>query len=348
MKKNFYLQHPLMAMNDPRMQRMINIESLKGSGAYWVIIEKLALLPEPRATFEYLRPFCNKKIPFSYLKKIILEYQLFTLEEDGYFMPTELNPIHKKEKKTVENGTKDGVKTDKNNLNSDINAPKNVEKESETAEIEPENMPGNTHKALNINPTNPNRHAKKEENIKDNTITSAAALEERRKPPYAAADEYGNFHPLHPVVPWQKSLEHLSEDSSYIELAYMHCGYGELLKRRFKDAIEYFKRHIILYHKQDNLPNRYEVYRYFANFTAPGVRTSTELRNYLTQLDEAEQLKHPDAYRFEKLIDGKRTYNGCPLPDEAPPRPDARSLWNDTTGKWVSPKPGASNAQTGS
>ena len=32
--------------------------------------------------------------------KIIREYGLFELEEDGYFMPKELNPLRKKDEKT--------------------------------------------------------------------------------------------------------------------------------------------------------------------------------------------------------------------------------------------------------
>ncbi len=35
MKRNFYLQHPLMAMHDPRMQYLLKMEKLKGTGAYW-------------------------------------------------------------------------------------------------------------------------------------------------------------------------------------------------------------------------------------------------------------------------------------------------------------------------
>lgn len=42
MKRNFYLQHPLMAMHDPRMQYLLKMEKLKGTGAYWFVIEKLA------------------------------------------------------------------------------------------------------------------------------------------------------------------------------------------------------------------------------------------------------------------------------------------------------------------
>ena len=102
MKRNFYLQHPLMAMHDPRMQNLLAKETLKGTGAYWFIIEKLELLPESRAQVEYLRPFCKvHKISFAYIKKIIFGYQLFNFEEDGYFMPAELNPIHERTEQTI-------------------------------------------------------------------------------------------------------------------------------------------------------------------------------------------------------------------------------------------------------
>ena len=96
MKRNFYLQHPLMAMHDPRMQDLFDKEGPRGTGAYWIIIEKLSILPAPRAKLEYLRPYCkSKKMPLSYLKKIISEFQLFNLEEDGFFSPEELNPVKK-------------------------------------------------------------------------------------------------------------------------------------------------------------------------------------------------------------------------------------------------------------
>ena len=101
MKKNFYFQHSLMSMFDPRMKHLVDNEGLRGLGAYWIIIEKLSILPEPRAQLDYLRAYCDsKKITLCYLKKIILEYNLFELEEDGYFMPKELNPLHKKGEKT--------------------------------------------------------------------------------------------------------------------------------------------------------------------------------------------------------------------------------------------------------
>ena len=335
MKKNFYLQHPLMAMNDPRMQHLLDMEGLKGLGAYWVIIEKLSLLPEPRADFKYLRPFCNKKIPLGYLQKLILEYELFILEEDGYFAPAELNPVQKKGKKAVKKVAKNTEETVGSNANLAENERKTAGKQRNPSDFSPENLPESSNKALLNGELAKNKCEIKEENIKDNNITTSSSLAERKKSAAVVADEFGNVQMLHRVIPWEESLKNLSEDSCYIDLAYLHCGYGALLKRRIKDAVEYFRRHIILYHKQDNLANEHEVYRYFANFTAAGGRTSRELQNYLLQLDEADRRKHPDAYRYEKLIDGKRTYNGCPLPSDAPPRPNDHCLWNDAARKWV-------------
>ena len=73
MKRNFYLQHPLMAMHDPRMQYLLKMEKLKGTGAYWFVIEKLAMLPGSCVDMEFLRPYCKMhKISFAYVKKIIL------------------------------------------------------------------------------------------------------------------------------------------------------------------------------------------------------------------------------------------------------------------------------------
>ena len=52
------MKHPIMAMNDPRMKKLIDKERLKGSGAYWFIIEKLAL-DFPHIHLEYAEKLHN-------------------------------------------------------------------------------------------------------------------------------------------------------------------------------------------------------------------------------------------------------------------------------------------------
>lgn len=165
MKRNFYLQHPLMAMHDPRMQNLFDKEGPRGTGAYWIIIEKLSILPAPRAKLEYLRPYCkSKKMPLSYLKKIISEFQLFNLEEDGFFSPEELNPVKKKEKETAKNAGE--------NAGSDA---KNDENRQKTSELNPENQVKNQGNTLKNSTVEEIVCKVFKENIKD-IITAAAKL----------------------------------------------------------------------------------------------------------------------------------------------------------------------------
>ena len=84
--------------------------------------------------------------------------------------------------------------------------------------------------------------------------------------------------------------------------------------------------------------NSSDVHQYFANFTAPGSRTSAFLHAELLKLEAAEQSHSLDPYRFEKRIGGQRTYMGCPIPDEAPPCPEDNAIWNDRTKQWILPR----------
>lgn len=118
----------------------------------------------------------------------------------------------------------------------------------------------------------------------------------------------------------------------------MKSGYGGLLSRYFKEAVGFFKQHILLYDKGPSLLNSSDVHQYFANFTVPGSRTSAFLHAELLKLEAAEQSHSLDPYRFEKRIGGQRTYMGCPIPDEAPPRPEDNAIWNDRTKQWILPR----------
>lgn len=184
MKITFYLQHPLMAMHDPRMQNLVAKETLKGLGAYWFILEKLALLPESRAQVEYLHSFCKAyKISFAYIKKVILGYQLFDFEEDGYFMPAELNPVRKRIKKDIEVDTNDVQASEKEIQKTLKNEQKSSKSEQKMLENEPKMLKNEekketfySGKSLKDNSTSPKMHTTNKENIKD-IITSAAEKE---------------------------------------------------------------------------------------------------------------------------------------------------------------------------
>ena len=267
-----------MAMHDPRMQNLFDEEGPRGIGTYWIIIEKLSLLPDAKAQLKYLRSSTSKKLSITYIEKIIRNFQLFVLEEDGSFSPEELNPVKKKEKKTAK---------------SDRAKSREVFKE----------------------------------NIKD--ITTSAIKEKET----AAADDV-NFNPIRP---WQEVVDGLAVRTPWLEAACIHSGYGELLMRHIKAAVDCFKKHIEVYDKWRNLLSESDARCYFVNFTNPGQRTSQALYATLLALDAKQQsAAPPDPYRYEQRIDGRRTYLGCLIPDNAPPRPDNTAFWNETTNSWRS------------
>ena len=222
MKRNFYLQHPLMAMYDPRMQTLLDKEGPKGIGAYWIIIEKLSLLPDSRAKLEYLRPYCKgKKLPFAYLKKIIFGFQLFILEEDGFFSPEELNPVKKKEKKTVKNDRANAFASAKN----DENRPKTAE----------ENM---DNKQANALETSTNKVISREvfkENIKDIITSSSTKEKETADDTCNATLEQPESHSSTGQMPHLSKANATLQTRPSVAFASTKCGISDAEMWHFRD-----------------------------------------------------------------------------------------------------------------
>ena len=135
-------------------------------------------------------------------------------------------------------------------------------------------------------------------------------------------------------------VDNLTLESSWLDIACMKSGYGCLLKRHIREAVKIFKQHIEAYGKGGNLLDISDVQGYFVNYVSAGSRTSHALHEVLCSLDTKQQATAPpDPYRYELLVDGQRTYLGCPIPDEAPPRPDNTAFWNETARSWTSQTP---------
>lgn len=109
----------------------------------------------------------------------------------------------------------------------------------------------------------------------------------------------------------------------------MHSGYGSLLKTHIKEAVEVFRQHVILHDNGNVLLNMKDTRQYFVNFVRAGQRTSQELHMLLQGLEKQQSAAAPpNPYRYEQLVNGRRTYLGCPIPTEH--RPDRTILPSGT------------------
>ena len=356
MNKHFYLKHEIMAFNDPRIQNMLRQEGGKAYGAYWYIMEKLSLLPDMEAELKYLKPFATRNFTYPYMMKIVTNFGLFTVT-DSCFSPVQLNTKCVAEpQKAEENTAKNSGQNGKKYPDNDVKPGKNAGFSTKNRQTMDKNRDGNESE-INCNTPNisdlSNENLQQKENIRDIITTaakekeiSAAAIDRNDTgvpadtgvSANASVSPFSGGSALHAIRPWQELVDGLCLESSWAEIACMKSGYGGLLSRYFKEAIGFFKQHILLYDKGPSLLNSSDVHQYFANFTAPGSRTSAFLHAELLKLEAVEQSHSLDPYRFEKRIGEQRTYMGCPIPDEAPPRPEENAIWNDRTKQWILPR----------
>ena len=234
------------------------------------------------------------------------------------------------------------VKNSKENVDSNA---KNDEKLQKTSRNNSENHANNDSNSLNNNDIAKADNESFKENIKD--IITAATVEEKdatattainHSCPLNICDDYGQSQQmLHPVRPWQNMVDELTTRTPWLETACMQSCYGELLMRNIQKAVEIFKCHIELYDKGGDLLTMSEVRRYFVNYTKAGKPTSQALRETLIAFEAKQQTTlPPNAYLHEQLINGKRTYLGCLIPDDAPARPSDTAFWNEQEHRWIS------------
>lgn len=367
MDKSYYLKHQITAWHDPRIQTMVKEEGVKAYGVYWYIIEKLSLLPTPKAQLTYMKPFAEKGLTYNYIMKIITKFGLFKIEGD-YFSSTELNSSSAlcndtaAQAKTGTNGTKNEEKHTKNKEKSANHTAFSQEKPRFLEKTAIVQQHKNKDKKQLINNLKANHSSlfsyynritttitkkekekntaadiihSKNESCADQSVNPASRNATNVAVDVAAPCILSDSMPVRPVKDWQELLADLDENTPWGEMACMKSNFCVLLKQHFKAAVEYFKNHIILYNKGPQLMYNGDIRPYFVNFIKPGSHTADGLKKHLQQLDKASPLK-TNPYRYERVIDGKRTYNGQLIPNDAPPRPDEESIWNDSIHQWVS------------
>lgn len=130
-------------------------------------------------------------------------------------------------------------------------------------------------------------------------------------------------------------ISEIPRESEWTEVALMRSRFGPLIARNWEVAMEAFRRHVIANCRESDMRSVDDAKRYFLYYVTNPV-TGPLLRQTL----EEHERRHPglNAYLHEDpgSKPGNRRYNGMPLPDDAPPRPTARSDWDYTNGGWIS------------
>ena len=359
MEKSLWFKYPQNLSNDKRVLALLNAEGGKGFGLYMYLIECLSKQPDGKLSFENLNCIKLKGLGRECMERVIRKYELFNIQGDefsstipffssttggvvdghstttggvvGKYSTTTGEAEHKNESKKIEDNTL-----------------KNNEKHNEKGEISPL---ARVREDKNREEENREDKTSKEEKEEADTNSPEAGSAGGGRPPAtpvgttpATSDNSDDDRPQGsrlPFRPWQELVDELTVSSSWLDIACMKSGYGLLLMKHIKKAVEVFKEHIIAYDKGGGLQQMSDVHNYFMNFVRYGQPTSRMLQKTLQDFDQeqtAAGLLPPAPDCYERIIDGRRTYWGCPIPDYAPPRPGKDAIWNDQTRLWIDKK----------
>ena len=335
MKKFAWFKHPNDLSNDKRLSALIDHEGGRGYGTYLYIIETLHIQPDGKLSFQQLNTMNRKGFGKAYMRKIIQNYKLFIIKGEEFESTISYNSPAKDSMETAPNLPDNSQETDEE-------LPENKETLDKNKEMgNDENSQNSNNKEGKPGFTRVRGDKSREEQRREDENRNNDFVVEKNGDDDGELQAAQNAMP--PFRPWRELIDSLAQDSEWKDRVCMTSGFSSLLSRRFKEALEIFKDHVLLHGKEKSIDSPEEARNYFNNYTKEQ-RTSQALHAALLALDANQpSATPPDPHRYEQLVNGRRTYLGCPIPDDAPPRPDATAFWNEATHSWSSqntaPKP---------
>lgn len=126
----------------------------------------------------------------------------------------------------------------------------------------------------------------------------------------------------------------IPQQSEWTQAALMKSGFGMLIMKHWQKTLDLFRVHTLVNLTRDSIRCVDDAKRYFHFYITNSI-SGGMLRKALEELDR--QVQSDGDYRHEDSDSrpGHRKYNGIPLPDEAPPRPDGRANWDYDNNCWI-------------
>ena len=153
--------------------------------------------------------------------------------------------------------------------------------------------------------------------------------EERKTTSSLKEKDDDGLNPVSFTPAWERYVDGLRHEQSWIELMAMRSGMGKAFVQRFDEVLQLFKEHVQSVAHESHIISPSEAKRYFCFFNTPGSATFRKL------VEELQKPVDKGKFRFEHRdpTTGQRSYCGIPIPSDAPPRPNNQAVWNE--GKWV-------------
>ena len=296
MKRDQYIPHEVSMRNTSEVMNLIEKEGMEGYGIYWALMEYLRTQDDYIGDIEVLKSLARQlRVRLPKLKRIMENYGLFSCTETTFLSPKLVEVMKPFEDRRARIEAYKRDKQKQNSLEiSDVN--------SEKSDIVSFEVKG-----------------KGEGKGKEERKTTSSLKEK---------DDNG-LVPVSITPAWERYVDELRHEQSWIEIMAMRSGLGKAFVQRFDKVLQLFKEHVQAVAHESHIVSPSEAKRYFCFFNTPGSATFQKL------VDKVQKPVDKGKYKYEDhdSATGQRSYCGVPIPDDAPPRPNSQAVWCED--KWV-------------
>ena len=290
MKKDQYIPHEVSMRNTTEVMNLIEKEGMAGYGIYWAIMEYLRTQDDYVGDVRVLKSLARQlKTSIARLLRILKNYGLFDVTNFA-FRSRKLEAMMK---------------------------PLEDKRKAMKA------------RSCNDHETTVQRKVCNSLEIKDSSPLSKVKESKGKKRIVSSSKEDDVVAAVPVTLAWERYVDELAQEQSWIEIMAMRSGLKQLFVQRFGEVLQHFKLHVQALGKEDDIRSLSDAKRYFCCYNKPGSVPFVRL------VDELQKPVDKGKYKYEDRdpTTGQRSYCGVPIPDDAPPRPNAQAVWCEN--KWV-------------
>ena len=300
MKRDQYIPHEVSMRSTSEVMNLIEKEGMMGYGIYWALMEYLRVQDDYVGDIRSLSTLKRElRIRQSRLDKVLHGYGLFVCNGNTFYSP-KLNEVMKPF-------------------------------EQRRARIEAYKLQKQKENSLKISGEAPEKSdiVSFEGKGKGEGKGEGKGKEERKTTSSLKEKDDDGLNPVSFTPAWERYVDELRNEQSWIELMAMRSGLGKAFVQRFDKVLQLFKEHVQSVAHESHIVSPSEAKRYFCFFNTPGSATFRKLVEELQKPVDKGKYKHEDV----DPATGQRSYCGVPIPSDAPPRPNEQAVWCE--GKWI-------------
>ena len=302
MKRDQYFPHEVNLRQTSEFMHLIEKEGMAGYGIYWGLIEYLRSQDNYTGDFRVLKPLAVQlRTTPNKILKVLKDYNLFEVSDFTFRsrkLSETMKPLEQKRQQINQRSTGGSAEG--------------------MGEGRPRVDQKTAHNSLKTSTTSDT--VKKSKVKKSKEYTSSAEETASSSTPSLSIR-----------LPWETYVDELDKEQQWKEIMAMRSGLKKEFFSLYPRIVECFKNHVRALGKERSILSSSDAKHYFCFFLNPG---STTFQRLMAQLKQPSDKDSP--YRFEERdpTTGQRSYCGVPIPDGAPPRPNAQAVWNNETKQW--------------